>query len=341
MKYIYPDYYHDFHCIAEHCPCTCCAGWAIEIDEASLNRYRQMKLETVDYEEGCFLQDGSSQKRCKNLCDNGLCQLILSHGDSILCDTCRMFPRHIEEFQGVREYSLSISCPEVARRLLERTEPITYQTLTDAEIDTEEYDDFEQSVYEELSALRWKLIELLNNEQVPLSLRCRIILDTVDAFQNQLDETEAVFHEVVSVKSFFRFVESWEFTNEDFPAILKAADYSLFMSEAAEEIDSDGVDLLSLLDDDKLTKKLSRVIEYFLYTYLCGSVYDAYYYGMAQLCVGAAIHIKLLCDAHRMATGSLSDSDVERFTYLYARELEHSIPNVLKTEAWMEENRII
>ena len=108
--------------------------------------------------------------------------------------------------------------------------------MTDAEIDTEEYDDFEQSVYEELSELRWKLIELLNNEQVPLSLRCRNILDAVDSFQNQLDETESVYHEVVSVKSFFRFMESWEFTNEDFPAILKAADYSLFMSEAAEEI---------------------------------------------------------------------------------------------------------
>lgn len=62
---------------------------------------------------------------------------------------------------------------------------------------------------------------------------------------------------------------------------------------------------------------------------------------MAQLAVGAAIHIKLLCEAHRLIHGELCDSDVVRFTYLYARELEHSIPNVLATEAWMDEHRII
>lgn len=336
MKYIYPDYYDKFQCIADRCPCTCCAGWAIEIDDASLTKYRQMKLNSVDYSEGCFLQDGSKDKRCSNLCDNGLCRLILEHGEDILCDTCRMFPRHVEEYEGVREYSLSISCPVVSSMLLTRTEPVSYLKREDSASDPEEYDEYEQSVYEELSELRWELLKLLNRVDIPLSERCRRLLTRVSDFQNQLDDVAEAAHKKPDAEAIFRFMEQWEFTNEDFPTLLSKSAKRLFANKGFGKTDP-----LSLLDDGLLSGRLCRIIEYFLYTYLCGSVYDAYYYGMAQLCIGAAIHIKLLCDAHRMATGSLSDSDVERFTYLYARELEHSIPNVLKTEAWMEENRII
>ncbi|MBQ5386196.1 MAG: flagellin lysine-N-methylase, partial [Lachnospiraceae bacterium] len=116
MEYIYPTYYNNFHCIADACPKTCCAGWQIEIDEDALERYQQLQIDTVDFREAAFLQD--EKKRCKNLDEHGLCRLIHAHGEEILCDTCRLFPRHTEVFDGVRELSLSISCPEVARMIL-------------------------------------------------------------------------------------------------------------------------------------------------------------------------------------------------------------------------------
>ena len=37
MLYTIPDYYHEFSCIAGACPDTCCAGWQIVIDSASMN----------------------------------------------------------------------------------------------------------------------------------------------------------------------------------------------------------------------------------------------------------------------------------------------------------------
>ena len=43
MQYTAPHYYKKFHCIAGACPDTCCAGWQIQIDPASLKKYRKAK----------------------------------------------------------------------------------------------------------------------------------------------------------------------------------------------------------------------------------------------------------------------------------------------------------
>ena len=47
----------------------------------------------------------------------------------MLCDTCRRYPRHIEEFEGMREISLSLSCPEAARIILSQKDPVTFRTF--------------------------------------------------------------------------------------------------------------------------------------------------------------------------------------------------------------------
>ena len=43
MIYTVPHYYNRFKCIASECPDTCCAGWGIMIDRASLKKYRDMR----------------------------------------------------------------------------------------------------------------------------------------------------------------------------------------------------------------------------------------------------------------------------------------------------------
>ena len=68
MEYRIPHYFNEFKCTAAECEDTCCAGWAIMIDENSLEKYRNMKgpfgeqvRNSIDWKEGCFLQ---SDKRC-------------------------------------------------------------------------------------------------------------------------------------------------------------------------------------------------------------------------------------------------------------------------------------
>lgn len=61
MLYTIPDYYHEFTCVAGKCEDTCCAGWQIVVDDASLENYKnetgtfaERLKESVNWEEGTF-----------------------------------------------------------------------------------------------------------------------------------------------------------------------------------------------------------------------------------------------------------------------------------------------
>lgn len=43
MKIVTPAYYKDFKCIAGACTDTCCAGWDVDVDEASYKHYKKVK----------------------------------------------------------------------------------------------------------------------------------------------------------------------------------------------------------------------------------------------------------------------------------------------------------
>ena len=141
MLYTIPDYYHEFSCIAGECEDTCCAGWQIVIDEDSLERYGKEQGEfgkrlrnSIDWEEECFYQ---KNRRCAFLNDENLCDLYKALGPDALCDTCRLYPRHTEEYEGLRELSLSLSCPEAARIILSCQEPVRFLAEETDEEDTE------------------------------------------------------------------------------------------------------------------------------------------------------------------------------------------------------------
>ena len=122
MRYIKPVFYDEFNCTADKCPDTCCAGWQIMIDEDSLEYYGEVKgafgrrlRDSIDWQEGSFYQN---DRRCAFLNSENLCDLYIALGPDALCDTCRKYPRHVEEYEEVREWSLSLSCPVAARIIL-------------------------------------------------------------------------------------------------------------------------------------------------------------------------------------------------------------------------------
>ena len=84
MQYTVPHYYKKFRCIAGECPDTCCAGWQIQIDPASLRKYREIKgplgnrlKNEINWKESCFRQYNG---RCAFLNENDLCDLYLEGG---------------------------------------------------------------------------------------------------------------------------------------------------------------------------------------------------------------------------------------------------------------------
>ena len=58
--------------------------------------------------------------------EENLCDLYAEKGEKMLCRTCRMYPRHIEEYEGIREISLSLSCVEAAKIILGGKEPVRF-----------------------------------------------------------------------------------------------------------------------------------------------------------------------------------------------------------------------
>ena len=125
MKIIVPDYYYDFNCIADKCKHTCCKGWEVEIDEASIKRFEQIPDVERRIERGednhFRLLEGDV---CPFLLENGLCDMIIKYGEDFLCQTCTDHPRFRNYWEDRVEMGLGMVCEEAARLILSRKSPM-------------------------------------------------------------------------------------------------------------------------------------------------------------------------------------------------------------------------
>lgn len=195
MIYTYPDYYKKFNCIADKCPDTCCGKWQIVIDDDSLEKYEDYNGEyrdelrrKVNWKEGVF-RHGRSGK-CAFLRDDMLCDLYIHMGKESLCTTCREYPRHTEEFENVREISLSLSCPEVARILMNITDKVTFVTEEDDE--DEVFDDFDYFLYSNLEDIREAILNVIQDRSVDIRIRIERVLQIGASAQRHYDEGDLV-----------------------------------------------------------------------------------------------------------------------------------------------------
>lgn len=144
-KVLVPDYYTRFQCIGGACEESCCVGWTISVDEVSYRRYRECQheelapmlaaalVENTNELTRCKENTASMKRtedgRCMMLQTDGLCAIHRALGESALSDTCATYPRYANLFGGQMEYSLGISCPEAARKILLHPEPISFQLI--------------------------------------------------------------------------------------------------------------------------------------------------------------------------------------------------------------------
>ena len=191
MLYVFPDYYPEFQCIAGECEDTCCAGWQIVVDEASLKKYRAHKgpyrktlHRSINWKEQIFRQD--REKRCAFLNEENLCEMYCHLGPKSLCRTCRLYPRHIEEFENVREISLSVSCPEAARLLLYRKEPLKFREFWREKEET--YEEFDELFYSQLTECRSLMIRILQDRRLPLKIRVGLVSGLANDMQKRFNE---------------------------------------------------------------------------------------------------------------------------------------------------------
>lgn len=365
MLYTTPDYFDQFKCIAGECQDTCCSGWQIVIDEEKLDEYKSGKYsginmdEYVDFEEGVFRQ--SEDRRCAFLKDDNLCRLCAEHGEEALCRTCHLYPRHIEEFENVRETSLSLSCPEVSKMILSRKERVSFNSTEDDAY--EEYDDFDFVLYSSLLDARDAMIKFVQNRAIPIDERAGMILGLCHDMDKRLGDGR--FHTIPDLIEYFSTSDSiqksyqkieefkndkekyFDFIQKKFGKLIKLEpigyDWINLYTESEYLLYKDGsenyfewtrrFEKQMKVNDVSIDVQLEQLLVYFIFTYFCGAVYDGNIYGKGKLCVFGTYLIKELWKAAFIKNdGTLSEEEKWDIALRFSRELEHSDENLLRIE---------
>lgn len=375
MQFTVPHYYNKFHCVAGECPDTCCAGWAIMIDENSMKRYRNQKGElgsrlshSIDWKNGSFKQYAG---RCAFLNEGNLCHIYCEAGPRLLCKTCRDYPRHTEEYEGVREISLSLSCPEAAKLILGCEEPVRFLTKErDAE---ESYPDFDFFLFTKLTDARELILSVLQNRKLDSSLRMAMVLGLAHDIQGRIRREElyridgllARYKEKSAserigkkllecsmddrkrqekMKALFSVFGELEVLGKDWPKYLEGLKRALFEVEP-EVYEADRKTFALYLEEKEERKRKwslwqEQLMVYFIFTYFCGAVYDNRPYTKVKLAAVSTLLIQEMAQAaFKINGGKLEFEDFTRLAGKYSREVEHSDQNLNTLEEIFRSNR--
>lgn len=368
MRYIKPSYFDNFKCAADQCPDTCCAGWQIMIDDRALEQYMQTEgafgsrlINGIDWQDGSFLQYAG---RCSMLNDNNLCDLVTELGESSLCETCQRYPRHVEEFEGLREWSLSLSCPIAAQMILDSESPFDLIEIEDEEEEplAEEFEDFDLLLFTQLEDARKVLFEILQNREIKWEKRLGLMLEfgwemqccieeerfydmdnlIASYAKKEYDGNEDEKHRFLELQKHFAVFEQLERLREEWSDILEAAgntlfenyeDYRLIRQAFLAEYGSGAPKHL------QWQRYLENITGFFLYTYFCGAAYDDWIYSKVALAVFSVSFIEefVMCRWF-LADKNISWQECVELAYRYAREVEHSDENLNILEEWLQEN---
>ncbi len=157
MKRLIMKEYADFECIGGECPDTCCCGWMVEIDAASVERYKAVEGEFGDQlrqnikkrDDGRSYFEMQKNGRCPFLNKENLCRIYRTLGPEAMCETCQVYPREIYCVGDIQFAAVSISCPEAGRLILGKNEKAQYAYHEDEDesydADTD-WDSFNQAV---------------------------------------------------------------------------------------------------------------------------------------------------------------------------------------------------
>ena len=186
-----PTYFNEFQCIGGACEDTCCAGWRIDIDQKTFKKYkkesnlnikkelqknikRNRSADVNEFNYGQFKMDDNNA--CTMLTRDGLCSIQNILGAEALCHTCTVYPREIATINNIFEKTLTLSCPEAARIILNRPEGLDFIEEEGIE-HIPSLTNFTQSIEE--NELFWKvrifMIDTLQNRKHSLETRLLII----------------------------------------------------------------------------------------------------------------------------------------------------------------------
>lgn len=400
MEFRMPSYYNQFKCIADKCPDTCCAGWAIVIDDKTIESYKNMNGEAgeyvrnkVDFEEKIYKRCG---ERCAFLNDSNLCDLIINQGEDKLCKTCTRYPRHFEEYGDLVEAALSMSCPVAAGLIIDNPDRDRFKCRVDEtknkgeKVDKKLLDvllrvrklifaitgDRTKSIdqrmkeillltdkvqpfifdYEKLGAKRklnafsknifQKLDDILDKCQHDLSHGAFSQDDSKNGKSNHskkkkknyivLRQSEDLSQAESDIgyqfmKEYIDMFLGLENINEDWPKTMGEIISLLYHRHTPKEYREIKTEFISAMQDREY--EYEHILNYFIYTYFLGGIYDYNILGMVKLAVVSTLIIREMGMAKWIESDKTLAVDTQlRCAYSYSRQVEHSEDNQLAFE---------
>ena len=148
-----------------------------------------------------FILNGT---RCPFHNDEDLCDIFIEMGEEALCQTCTNFPRHIEEFDDLKEVSLTMSCPEASRIMLAKKDKMTFTCKEgrDSDYGLKEMkpvsrfafwkrgheNKLDKPLFDKLYEARELIYDMLQDRTKPVQLRAVRVLLFAKALQDCVDE---------------------------------------------------------------------------------------------------------------------------------------------------------
>lgn len=187
--------YDKFKCIADKCKFTCCKGWDINVDTNTYNKWKEKDklnylLDNVRFiksnGEKSYLIKKETKGACPLLSEEGLCNIVINHGEEYLSSTCKSFPRIENAFKDAKELTLSCSCPEVVNIISNMKERIYIES------------DKSLSYIEDLGCLKIReaLVNILQIENI--SIENKLII-CYDMLLNILDSEDLDYEALIEL----------------------------------------------------------------------------------------------------------------------------------------------
>lgn len=301
MKLKYPSFYEKFQCIGSRCKQSCCIGWELEVDSETFNYYKSVpgkfgdrlrnELKNVSNEGSEYYSftlpvDG----RCPFLNSDNLCDIVLNLGEEALCDICTTYPRYSFSYNDILEQSLTISCEEACRLLIDENDNEFVIEDSNFEYEYDEEDFVNEDALSEFNSTQKTLFDLLNNKELSFDKKLNQILNGTD------------YRELSSKEERLRILSLLDPLNKEW------ADYmdKLLKNE-------------NIVNSDWNNQAYSKLLTYFLFRYMPRGLFDEDFESKIRFCLFCIFCIKDLEEITK---------DVKKAASLFSREVEHSEDNI-------------
>lgn len=373
MKIRVPNYFKDFKCIASKCEDTCCAGWGIVIDDEALEKYQKVQGDFGDRLRREIVHEGGENifilkdNNCPFLNENKLCDIYKEVGEDALCYTCKQYPRYIEEFGGVREVGISLSCPEAARIILGNSKKTTFE-LSENNEEISNYNDINANLYLQLLQSRKIVLDIIQDRNIDLNVRAVITLKFIDEVQEKIDENEITAikdvrekfsnedlinefikeldkyknnknKKYINIKEFFEVFKNLKHITPNDPLGLNDAIRYFWQSEEDKEIYLSKHESFNNYYEECIYK-FKNILVYFIFRYFMKAVFDYDVLAKIKTTIVSYLMIKELCVVKFTEEGRLTDSDIVDISHMYSKDIEHLEENIEKLAEIFEINDV-